>query len=132
MTEYSSATGAEVVDRWRELGKFLLYKYLDGNVKNELGKVTHPGYPESWYQRVAAATGEHLQMIKLEEELEAEAKAKAEARKMGRSVLTLLEAREIEIDIETRARIEESEDLKQLREWLVDAATAESAEGLFE
>ena len=132
LTEYSSAVGAEVVDRWRELGKFLLYKYLDGNVKNELGKVTHPGYPESWYERVAAATGEHLQMIKLEAELEAEAKAKAKAREMGRSVLTLLEAREIEIDIETRARIEESEDLKQLREWLVDAATAESAEGLFE
>jgi len=131
LTDYSVAAGGEVVDRWRELGKFLLYKYLDGNVKDERGKVTHPGYPESWYERVADATGEHLQMIKLEAEKAAEEEAKLEAQEMGRSVLTLLDARQIEIDAETVARIEESEDLGKLREWLVEAATADSAEGLF-
>lgn len=132
LTEYSATAGREVVDRWRELGKFLLYKYLDGNVKDERGKVTHPGYPESWYERVAEATGDHLQAIKLEAEKQAEEEEKAKAREMGRSLLTLLDAREIEIDDETRARIEESEDLGQLQEWLVGAATADSGDELFD
>ena len=132
LTDYSVAAGGEDVNRWRELGKFLLYKYLDGNVKDEHGKVTHPGYPESWYERVAAATGEHLQMVKLESEKKAEAEKKEKAQEMGRSVLTLLDAREIEIDADARARVEESEDLAQLREWLVQAATAESADGMFD
>jgi dipeptidase len=29
-------------------------KYMDGNVETELGEVTHPKYPDSWYRRIAA------------------------------------------------------------------------------
>lgn len=65
LTEYSCDQGNAVVKRWKKLGEFLIYKYLDGNVKNELGKVTHPGYPDSWYRRIVNENGEHLRMKKL-------------------------------------------------------------------
>jgi len=48
--------------RWRSLGEQLLVKYLDGNVKTPTGEVTHPGYPEDWYRRVAAEEGERVQV----------------------------------------------------------------------
>jgi dipeptidase len=126
LTEYSANAGDGVVERWRELGKFLLYKYLDGNVKTELGKVTHPGYPESWYRKVAGATGDHLQMRQLEAEKAAEEAAKQEARETADAVVTLLGARGIAVDDEAEARIRGSEEVDELREWLVRAATAES------
>ena len=62
LTDYSVRMGEMVVDRWRELGQFLLVKYLDGNVKTPNGEVTHPGYDESWYRRVAEQEGERLQV----------------------------------------------------------------------
>lgn len=68
LTDYSVKTGNETVKRWKKLGEFLIYKYLDGNVKNELGKVTHPGYPESWYRTIVNETGDHFKMKKLEGE----------------------------------------------------------------
>ncbi|MCK5737686.1 C69 family dipeptidase, partial [bacterium] len=40
LTNYSCSEGNAVVKRWKKLGEFLIYKYLDGNVKNEHGKVT--------------------------------------------------------------------------------------------
>jgi dipeptidase len=60
LTEFSCATAQATVDRWRTLGQDLLVKYMDGNVKNELGEVTHPKYPDSWYRRIAAERGEIL------------------------------------------------------------------------
>jgi dipeptidase len=131
LTAYTLKTGEAVVERWRELGKFLLYKYLDGNMKNELGEVKHPGYPESWYQKVADATGEHLLVLQMESERKAEEAHKAEARKIGQSLLTFLEARGLTVDADARKKIEESEDAGQLKKWLVNAATAESAEEVF-
>ncbi len=65
LTDYSVRTGNETVQRWRKLGEALLVKYLDGNVKNELGKVTYPGYPEAWRRRIVIEDGEILKMKKL-------------------------------------------------------------------
>ncbi|MBN1780510.1 C69 family dipeptidase [bacterium] len=65
LTEYDAKIAGDTVRRWKALGEFLLYKYLDGNVKDESGNVTHPGYPESWYRRIAEESGEQLQMKKL-------------------------------------------------------------------
>jgi dipeptidase len=65
LTAYSEKNGSETLARWKKLGEFLLVKYLDGNVKDELGNVTHPGYPEGWYRRIAGESGEHLKMQKL-------------------------------------------------------------------
>ncbi|MCI0512791.1 C69 family dipeptidase [candidate division KSB1 bacterium] len=68
LTNYSVKTGTATVARWKKLGEFLLYKYLDGNVKDESGKVKHPGYPAGWYRHIARQNGAQLEMKKLEGE----------------------------------------------------------------
>jgi len=68
LTDYSVMLGDRTVKRWKKLGEFLIYKYLDGNVKDELGNVTHPGYPKSWYRHIINQTGDHFKMKKLEDE----------------------------------------------------------------
>ena len=68
LTKYSVDLGNSTVKRWKKLGEFLLYKYLDGNVKDELGNVKHPGYPKSWYRKIVDETGDHFEMKKLEGE----------------------------------------------------------------
>jgi len=66
LTEYSCRVGSATVKRWRKLGEDLLVKYMDGNVKNELGQLTQPGYSESWYRTIVEETGDHFEMRKLE------------------------------------------------------------------
>ncbi|MFO8073451.1 MAG: C69 family dipeptidase [Polyangia bacterium] len=65
LTEYSTAMAEETVERYRELGEFLLWKYLDGNVKDEHGEVEHPGYPRHWYERIIEERGDHFRLRKL-------------------------------------------------------------------
>lgn len=72
LTDYSAAAAAETMRRWEELFRYLLVKYIDGNVKKERdGKFErnewgfpkapdHPGYPESWKRRVVEETGDKL------------------------------------------------------------------------
>lgn len=72
LTEYSHNAANTTVERWKELDKFLLVKYMDGNVKKEKdGKFlrnpygypqppTFPGYPESWKEEVIKSTGDRL------------------------------------------------------------------------
>ncbi len=66
LTNYSCDLGNSTVKRWKKLGEFLLYKYLDGNTKDELGNVKHPGYPKSWYKKISNETGDHFKVIPLE------------------------------------------------------------------
>jgi len=65
LTEYSVSLGEAAVARWKKLGEFLVWKYMDGNVKNEFGRPTHPGYPKEWYRRIADDTGDRLKEVKL-------------------------------------------------------------------
>ncbi len=58
LTKYSHEKADYVLRRWKKLGEFLIWKYLDGNVKDEFGKVTHPGYPKEWYGRIVRETGD--------------------------------------------------------------------------
>ena len=127
LTDYSSRAGNAVVTRWRELYKHLLWKYLDGNVKDEHGDVTHPGYPESWYRMVADATDDRLQMRQTAAEREAAERETAEARKIGDAVITLLEARGVAVGDAVREQVASADDPGIAREWLVRAATAEDA-----
>ncbi len=60
LTDYSCRVADETVAKWRKLGEDLLVKYMDGNLKDELGNVTHPGYPESWYRKIVEKHGEHF------------------------------------------------------------------------
>ena len=62
LTEYSVKQGETVHTRWRKLGEQLLVKYIDGNVRDEQGKVNHPKYQESWYRHIARDTGQRLQL----------------------------------------------------------------------
>ena len=70
LTEYSARKAARTVKRWTKLAQDLFVKYLDGNVRNELGKVTHPGYPEAWYRRIVKENGEHFRIRKIKGEPE--------------------------------------------------------------
>lgn len=65
LTDYSVKAGNSTVQRWKKLGEGLMVKYLDGNVKDELGNVTHPGYPEQWYREIVKETGDHYEMKEL-------------------------------------------------------------------
>ncbi len=68
LTKYSVATAEGVVARWRKLGEFLIWKYLDGNVRDTQGNVTHPRYPDEWYRAIAKDGGDRLKARKLVDE----------------------------------------------------------------
>jgi len=60
LTAYSVAEGDRVTARWKKLGEKLVWKYLDGNVRDATGEVTHPPYPAHWQKRMAEDGGELL------------------------------------------------------------------------
>ncbi len=78
LTEYSVNTAQQLFGRWVELDRYLLVKYIDGNVKGENadgfidngngrdipGKIEWPGYNEKWKRAVAADNGEVLRVVK--------------------------------------------------------------------
>ena len=78
LTEYSLETAQKLFDRWTDLDRYLLVKYMDGNVKseNEKGfidngngrgipdKIQFPGYNEKWKRAVAADNGDILRIPK--------------------------------------------------------------------
>ncbi len=77
LTDYSISVGERTFKRWKELGHYLLVKYMDGNVKKEKdGKFIYngygrnippnpdqPGYPDWWYEKIADDKGENLKVI---------------------------------------------------------------------
>ena len=63
LTNYSTTEGDAVVARWKELGEFLIWKYLDGNVRDSNGGVTHPPYPKAWYERIIKETGDRYKVV---------------------------------------------------------------------
>jgi len=72
LTDYSVRIGDSTVNRWKKLGEHLIFKYLDGNVKNELGEVKHPPYPQPWYRKIVDETGDHFKMKNLKDSEENE------------------------------------------------------------
>ncbi|WP_300797319.1 C69 family dipeptidase [uncultured Alistipes sp.] len=90
LTEVSVSTAEELFDRWSKLDRYLLVKYMDGNVKSEHAdvqtfldgeggaahfvdngngkqipdKIQFPGYNEKWKRAVAQDNGEILKVIK--------------------------------------------------------------------
>jgi len=62
LTRYSIKKGNDTVRRWRALGEHLIVKYLDGNVRDSLGRPTHPGYPQEWLRRIVEADGEKIKV----------------------------------------------------------------------
>jgi dipeptidase len=70
LTEYSVSRGDNTVKRWRKLLEEIFLKYLDGNLRDENGRVQHPGYPEDWLRRIAAESGDSLKVKPLKAETE--------------------------------------------------------------
>lgn len=70
LTRYVVDLGNSTVERWKHVGEFLLFKYLDGNMKDEFGDVHHPGYPESWYRKIVEETGDWFEYELMGEDLE--------------------------------------------------------------
>ena len=78
ITDYSVKSGDYTVKRYKELGQYLLVKYIDGNIKKEENGVflrsadgypvspDQPGYSEQWKEMVVKETGKKLKMPKLE------------------------------------------------------------------
>jgi dipeptidase len=74
ITEYSVNEANNMTRRWKELGQYLLVKYIDGNIKkeengrflrNEYGDPAaplFPGYPEWWYRAIVNSTGDHFKV----------------------------------------------------------------------
>lgn len=72
LTDYSVSMGEQTVKRWKELGEFLLVKYLDGNRKQEENgrflrnpwgypqPPSFPGYSDKWKENVIKDTGERF------------------------------------------------------------------------
>ncbi len=72
LTDFSVNMANYTIKRWKELGNFLLVKYLDGNVKHEEnGKFIRnewgypkspvfPGYSDKWKENVLRDTGERF------------------------------------------------------------------------
>ena len=75
-TEFSTSTAQSLFDIWVNLDKYLMVKYIDGNVKGEdengfmdngngkdiPGKIEQPGYTEKWKRAVAADHGKTLEV----------------------------------------------------------------------
>jgi dipeptidase len=74
ITNYSGNMGDYTVQRYKELGQFLLVKYIDGNIKKEENGVflrspegyplspDQPGYSEQWKEIVVKDAGKNLRM----------------------------------------------------------------------
>lgn len=74
LTEYSVNEANAMTQRWKQLGHYLLVKYIDGNIKkeengkflrNEYGEPAaplHPGYPEWWYRAIINSTGDQFKI----------------------------------------------------------------------
>jgi dipeptidase len=62
LTEYSAKQTEKTMLAWKKLGEHLMVKFLDGNVKDELGNVTHPRYPDDWYKKIVDQHGEVIKM----------------------------------------------------------------------
>jgi dipeptidase len=62
LTDYSNKQTEMVMSRWRKLFEQLVVRYMDGNLKDEHGKVHHPGYSEQWKRRIAKDCGASCQV----------------------------------------------------------------------
>jgi dipeptidase len=75
ITEYSVNEANGMTAQWKELGQYLLVKYIDGNIKKEkAGKFERtefglppgplqPGYSDWWYRVIVEQTGDHFKVL---------------------------------------------------------------------
>ncbi len=66
LTRNAAKNSEKLVARWKKLGEFLIWKYLDGNVRDGKGEVTHPDAPADWLRNIVKDHGEVIKMKKVE------------------------------------------------------------------
>lgn len=66
LTQVAAKETEQLMGRWKKLGEFLIWKYLDGNVRNERGEVTHPKAPEDWLRCIVKDHGDVIKVKKVE------------------------------------------------------------------
>jgi dipeptidase len=74
LTWFSTSTANNATARWKQLGEYLLVKYIDGNVKKEENgqfkrnpyglpdSPDFPGYDEEFYREIVRSAGENLEV----------------------------------------------------------------------
>jgi dipeptidase len=74
LTWFSVTTANNATKRWKELGEYLLMKYMDGNVKKEENgrfkrnrygmpaSPDFPGYDEDYYRKIVESAGDRLKV----------------------------------------------------------------------
>ena len=66
LTAHVSKNSETLQARWKKLGEFLVWKYLDGNVRGDRGEVTHPKHSEAWTRRIVKDHGEVVKVRKVD------------------------------------------------------------------
>ena len=79
ITEFAVREANAMTRRWKELGNYLVVKYIDGNIKKEKdgeferteyglpAAPYQPGYPDWWYEAIVKSTGDHFKVFGAEE-----------------------------------------------------------------
>lgn len=74
LTWFSTSTADKATERWKQLGEYLMIKYIDGNVKKEENgsfkrnpygvpaSPDFPGYDEDFYREIVKSTGDKLKV----------------------------------------------------------------------
>jgi len=75
ITEYSVNEANGMTALWKELGQYLVVKYIDGNIKKEKDgefartefglppSPLQPGYSDWWYRIIVEQTGDHFKVL---------------------------------------------------------------------
>ncbi len=78
ITHFSVNEANNMTKKWKELGHYLLVKYIDGNIKKEKegeferteyglpANPLQPNYPDWWYKIIVDQTGDHLKLLNTE------------------------------------------------------------------
>lgn len=72
LNNYSVESAGNTISRWKQLGEYLVMKYMDGVQKNEFTKVVNIGYPEDYRKMIVQADGDKIKMRKIPGEEERE------------------------------------------------------------
>jgi dipeptidase len=68
LNDHSTIQAQKIIDRWCDLGEYLIVKYVDGYMKDEHGEPQWHGYSDSWLKTMAEMYPERTYLQPHEEE----------------------------------------------------------------
>lgn len=72
LTRFSDACAHTTLERWLELGDFLIVRYNDGYVKNEKQQIESKGYPPQWRKQIIQNAPDRYRLPQIEKVLKEE------------------------------------------------------------